>query len=285
MDFRRYIQQENSSTIPLTFNVRQSENDAWRMERDELGAARLVINKSAGKVLTQVDCQHRLGYLNDLDLPLPFMCYVGLNEREEKEVFTVINSKAKGLSASLLDFHNATLAADMAADRPELYVALYLNNEGSSPWHRQLNLGGKATSGMMRRASLRTMQTAIKRFLDHTRILHSRSADSVAQMVLDFWNAVALVLQEGWNDRRTLICKGVGVHALMGIAIDLVLEAGPTVPDKKFFCNKLTEFLPEIDWRTKGHLSGLGGQGGVKKALGILRAARGNRQILQVVNG
>jgi hypothetical protein len=31
------------------------------------------------------------------------MCFLGLTEREEMEVFNVINSKAKGLSTSLLD--------------------------------------------------------------------------------------------------------------------------------------------------------------------------------------
>jgi DNA sulfur modification protein DndB len=51
------------------------------------------------------------------------MCFLGLTEREEMEVFNVINSKAKGLSTSLLDFHDATLAADLASDRPELFIA------------------------------------------------------------------------------------------------------------------------------------------------------------------
>ena len=66
------------------------------------------------------------------------MCFVGLTEREEMEVFNVINSKAKGLSTSLLDFHEATLATDLASERPELFIALQLNNNGESPWYRQL---------------------------------------------------------------------------------------------------------------------------------------------------
>ena len=51
--------------------------------------------------MAQVDCQHRLGHLSDLPIMLPFMCFIGLTEREEMEVFNVINSKAKGLSTSL----------------------------------------------------------------------------------------------------------------------------------------------------------------------------------------
>jgi len=36
-----------------------------------------------GKLLGQVDCQHRLGYLGDLAVELPFMSFIGLTEREE----------------------------------------------------------------------------------------------------------------------------------------------------------------------------------------------------------
>src|SRR3954451_19609100 len=60
LDFRKYIQLEDSSTIPLTFNLRPRPDDAWRVDRSSTGAvARLVIAPGAGKVLTQVDCQHR----------------------------------------------------------------------------------------------------------------------------------------------------------------------------------------------------------------------------------
>lgn len=286
LDFRKYIQQENSSTIPLTFNARMRNDGAWRVERMASPYARMVIVDDRAKILTQVDCQHRLGYLNDLSLILPFMCFLGLTEREEMEVFNVINSKAKGLSTSLLDFHDATLASDLASERPELFVALHLNNDNQSPWYRQLNLGGQTTSGMTRRASLRTMQKAVKKFLTQTRILQSRRPDAVAQIVLDFWAAVALLLRDGWdNPRRSLLCKGVGVYALMGIAADLVNEAGSAVIDKRYFSNKLSDFILDVDWSSAGPLSGLGGEGGVKAALGVLRNSRGKGQLRIVSNG
>src|SRR5690348_10909827 len=65
LDFRMYIQQEGSSTIPLTFNLRPRSDGAWKLNRSSGGLAMLEIKEGAGKVLTQVDCQHRLGYLND----------------------------------------------------------------------------------------------------------------------------------------------------------------------------------------------------------------------------
>ena len=286
LDFRKYIQQEKSSTIPLTFNARHRSDGVWQVKRGQTPYARLVITDERVKVLTQVDCQHRLGHLNDLPLILPFMCFLGLTEREEMEVFNVINSKAKGLSTSLLDFHDATLASDLASDRPELFIALHLNNESQSPWYRQLNLGGNTTSGLTRRASLRTMQKAIKKFLTQTKILQRHPPDVVAQVVLDFWAAVALLLRDAWdNPRKSLLSKGVGVYTLMGIGGDLVNEAGSAVIDKRYFSNRLADFILDVDWSTAGPFSGLGGEAGVKTALGVLRSGRGKGQLRVVSNG
>jgi DGQHR domain-containing protein len=286
LDFRKYIQQEFSSTIPLTFNLRPNSEAAWSMKKGSTEPlATLIIRSDAGKIFSQVDCQHRLGYLNDVDIVLPFMSYIGLSEREEMEVFNTINSKAKGLSSSLLDFHDATLARDLCDERPELFIALHLNNVSDSPWYRQLDLGGSSTSGLMRRASLRTMQKSVKRFLNQTHILQQHSAESTARIVVDFWSAVALLLREGWdNPRRTLITKGVGVYSLMGIAADLYAEAGRQTIDKRYFMSKLSEFITEIDWTTNGPLKGLGGESGVKLAFETLRSARDKRRFRIVSN-
>jgi DNA sulfur modification protein DndB len=285
LDFRKYIQKENSSTIPLTFNLRPCNDGAWQIEELSPPYLNIIIRKDVGKVLSQVDCQHRLGHLNDLDIILPFMCYLGLLELEELEIFNVINSKAKGLSSSLLDFHDATLSADLAEERPELYITLHLNNNNESPWYRQLDLGGASTSGMKRRASLRTMQKAVKRFLAHTQILQHHSADYAARIVLDFWAAVAVVLQAAWdNPRRNLVTKGIGVYSLMEIAGDIYRENIAHNLDKRDFANKLSEFITDIDWTAEGVLKGLGGETGVKRAVTLLRAAREKRPLRIISN-
>ncbi len=215
------------------------------------------------------------------------MCFIGLNEREEMEVFNVINSKARGLSSSLLDFHDAQLSTDLGTDRPELYIALYLRNEQRSPWFRQLDLGGTSTSGMTRRASLRTLQKATKLFLARTRILATRRIDEAAQVVLDFWAALVVVLPEQWaKPRRHILTKGIGVYALMDIAADLYNEAADKPScDKRYFAAALADFAPEFDWTTDGCLKGLGGEGGVKAAVGIIRESRAKTRLKVVSNG
>lgn len=275
-DFRRYIRKTAASTIPLTLNLRPSKTEAWRVVEAGRAYARLEIDPEAGKVMAQVDCQHRLGHLDDLSICLPFMCFLGLTVREEMEVFNTINSKAKGLSTSLLDFHDAQLSGDLANDRPELFIALHLNNDVESPWCRQLDLGGTTTSGLNRRASLRTMQKAIKRFLTATRILKTRSPECAAQVVLSFWRAVADVLPEQWtNSRKHLLNKGVCVYALMDVAADHYNEAeDPTRVDRRYFVNALSDFALQVDWSTTGPLKGLGGEGGVSIAVQYLRDIR-----------
>lgn len=275
LDFRRYIQLPGSATIPLTLNARPRDDNGWELV-ESARRAQLRLRLDTGPVLAQVDCQHRLGHLQDLSTSLPFMCFLGLSEREEMEVFNTINSKAKGLSTSLLDFHAATLATNLGVERPELFIALHLHNDPTSPWHQQLDLGGHSTSGLQRRASLRTMQKATKRFLHQTDLLAIVAPGRAAEIVLAFWAAVAHVLSDPWAaPRKHLVNKGVGVYALMAVAGDLVLEA----PDRRhcdrgYFTAKLADLLPLLDWRTDGSLKGLGGESGVKQAIGILRSAR-----------
>jgi DGQHR domain-containing protein len=287
LDFRRYIQRATGTTIPLTFNLRPDAAESWSVTRFEGGRAVVKIAAGASRVMTQVDCQHRLGHLDDLDVTLPFMAFVGLDEREEMEIFSVINGKAKGLSASLLDFHDGRLASDLAGDRPELFIALHLNNELTSPWYRQLDLGGASTSGMSRRASLRTLQKAVKRFLSRSRILQTESVETAARTVLDYWTAIAAVLHEAWiKPRRHLLAKGIGVYALMDVAADLWLERRDGTPaDQRYFAQKLTDFATEIDWSSAGDLAGLGGESGAKAAAAHIRAVRRRLTVKAVANG
>jgi hypothetical protein len=203
------------------------------------------------------------------------------------EVFSVINGKARGLSTSLLDFHDAQLSTDLGRDRPELYIALYLKNDPGSPWYKQLDLGGSSTSGMARRASLRTIQKAIKRFLTATRLAKTGPIDDAARVVLDFWSAVTVAMPEPWaHPRKHLITKGIGVYALMDLAADLYADAAPgMLVDKRYFAAALRDFASDFDWTSDGPLKGLGGESGVKAAVTQLRAARRKSRLKVVGRG
>jgi DGQHR domain-containing protein len=277
LDFRRYIKQPKSSTIPLTFNLRSGAKGAWSIVRRSAGLVEVRFAQDGGRVLSQVDCQHRLGHVGDLSVSLPFMIFVGLTQREELEIFSVINSKARGLSSSLLDLHEARLVEDLSAEKPELLIALHLNESDRSPWYKQLDLGGTATSGMKRRASLRTMQKAVRRFLMASEALRDYSAQEIAESTLCYWRAVRTVLDLQWElPRKHFLTKGIGVYALMGLFADLWIELRPSElpPQEQRLTALLADFATKIDWSSSGPLRGLGGEAGAKEALTMLRSLR-----------
>jgi DNA sulfur modification protein DndB len=275
LDFRKYIRTADSSTIPLTFNLRPESEAWWKVQTTESGQDILKVVVGKNRILSQVDCQHRLGSLAELDIPLAFMTFIGLPLKDEIGLFSVINSKAKGLNASLLDFHETKLLADVAKERPEIYIAIRLHDDEKSPWFKQLDLGGTRIIGLTRRASLRTIQSAVKRFLRKTGVLNNDaiSIEDAYLIVRHFWSAVAELLEAQWrNQRKHFITKGIGVYALMELGADLYLEASSKSVscDQDYFRSILSDFICDFDWSHTGPLKGLGGQTGASEAHSIL---------------
>jgi DGQHR domain-containing protein len=288
VEFREYIQRPGNTTIPLTFNLRSGLSELWNLKRMRGGLARLTLNIAKGKPLAQVDCQHRLGYLGDVRVPLAFMTFIGLSVREETQIFNVINGKAKGLNPSLLDYHEIKLAENLEKERPELLIAYLLNSEEHSPWIKKLDLGGNPTVGMKRRASLRLMQEAVKRFLRSTKILREKSAVFASNVLIDFWQAIVLLLDTEWNDpRKHFLTKGIGVYSLTSLAADLYREASSAniEADLHYFVGELSQFAKQIDWSSDGPLKGLGGVSGADQAHELIRKVRMRARLKVMNNG
>lgn len=280
LEFKRYIQRDGASTIPLTFNLRPEAAKDWTVTQPYANSkhAKLVIRELKTKIMSQVDCQHRLGYLAGSNIEFAFMAFLGLSVEEEMAIFRDINGKAKGLSSSLIDSTEARLAGDrLSKVSPELFYAMQLNENPNSVWYQRLNLGGAATVGTKRVASLRTMQHAVKRFLSEARLDPGVTHEAVSRALIDFWGAVALVLSVQWgNPRAYLLTKGIGVYSLMSMGGELVREA--TANQCKYtydyFVGQLSDFLEKIDWSNNGPLMGYGGVKGADAALSLLRHTR-----------
>jgi len=222
-DFKKYISKPGSSTIPLTFNLRSELKPNWEIQK--LSKQAILLIKPNTKSLAQVDCQHRLGSLEDHSVPLAFMAFIGLNVREEMAMFVTINSKAKGLSSSLTDFHQSNLINDIVANAPHLFISRKLNDDPSSPWFKMIKLGGNSTSGLKRKTSLRMMQKSIQRYLIKTHFVEKHGAEKSYEVIADYWRAVSKVFNKEWNDQRHyLLTKGIGLYALMNLLSDYVLE-------------------------------------------------------------
>ncbi len=262
LDFKQYISRQDSSTIPLTFNLRSELSDAWEIRIEGDGHATLRICPSV-KCLAQVDCQHRLGELHDSDIPLAFMTFISLDLRAEMGLFVIINSKAKGLSSSLTDFHESNLLNDLAAESPHLYIARKLNEDPQSPWFRLIRYGGETTAGLKRRTSFRMMQKTIAKLLNQIKSLDIGSVEDKYALVVSFWRAVATVFSDEWQDHRhNLLTKGVGLYSLTLLLADFVRGAGTASLDDQFFIQQLKPLKERIDWNTKGMFADAGGQKG-----------------------
>lgn len=79
-----------------------------------------------------------------------------------------------------------------------------LHEDPRSPWHQRLDLGGVRTTGPMRVASLRTMQQAARRFLKEAGLSSKDVDKDVADTLIDFWCAVALVLSKEWEGHANI---------------------------------------------------------------------------------
>ena len=94
------------------------------------------------------------------------------------------------MSTSLLDFHQTKLLENVSKERPELFIAVKLNEDESSPWYKRLDLGGKATVGLNRKASPRTMQKGIMKFLKAVGQSEDLPVEELYLFVRNFWKAV-----------------------------------------------------------------------------------------------
>lgn len=270
-DFKKYIMREGASTIPLTFNLRGESHDVWKINRRRNGTAILLL-KHGVRCLAQVDCQHRLGELGDSDVSLAFMTFIGLDLRNEMAMFVIINTKAKGLSTSLTDFHRSSLISDLIREAPHLLLARKLNEDPQSPWFKMIRYGGATTSGLKRRTSLRMMQQSIRKFLLVTRLQHAE-IERTYSLLRGFWIAVSRVFPHEWEDPRNhLLTKGVGLYSLHLLLGDIVSTTTPSGLSETYFEEELSPLRGQIDWRTHGVFAGAGGHKGAHEVYMILKS-------------
>jgi DNA sulfur modification protein DndB len=279
-EFRTYIEQPGATTIPLTFNLRGAAGEGWKITASSVdGYGTLAIRRpSPGTppVLAQVDCQHRLGMMGDSSISLTFQCYLGLSPKEEMAIFNTINSKAKGLNPSLLDYHTSKLIPDLDAVQLDLFIAKTLHDDHDSVWCGLVKMGGAETQGSHRRTSLRGLQSATKVLLQRSPLAAAGSLTSRQkyEVVRSFWNAVAIVWERAWSQPRThLLIKGVGVTALSLLGADIITAA--VAREQALTIKTFTDYLDplaSLDWSASGVFKGYGGRQGANQAHQMLRA-------------
>jgi DGQHR domain-containing protein len=270
-EFREYIERPGATTIPLTFNLRGRPGSAWLLDPADAGEgapAELHLrmpDRPEERAVARVDCQHRLEKMAESAVPLAFQCFLGLTPLEEMRIFSVINSKAKGLNASLTDYHESRLK-DVAREAADLHIATLLNDDPRSVWYRRVNLSGAATQGSNRRVTLRGMRNAVLLFLQHA-LIRDLPIDAQYRIVAAFWAAVAATWPKAWSDpRKHFLAKGIGVQGLSllgGDIVKLAMRAEEALSQETF--TRHLASLCNLDWANTGPLRGLGGRSGARE--------------------
>jgi DGQHR domain-containing protein len=286
-EFSRYIADAPATTIPVTLNARVGTGCNWEVREQLGGLVQFLIEENGRKALAQVDGQHRLGHLENSQVSLAFMLYLGLSLTEEIELFRTINTKAKGLPGSLTSFHQSKLDEDYRSHNPALYIAIQLNRLEQSPWQKRLDSGGKrGVQGRMRIATLRTMELALKRMLVSRAEFKSMDADQWVHALIAFWQAVGNVVPAEWsNTRAHILVKGIGVYSLTGLAADLVSDVLQRDSISPVDLEAKLAFLKTIDWTNTGPFKGYGGEGGAGAALEMLRSLRNRAASTDMLDG
>jgi hypothetical protein len=72
----------------------------------------------------------------------------------------------------------------------------------------------------------------------------------------------------------------------MDVAADMYSESRNCHQcNQRYFAAALSDFATAFDWSTEGPLAGLGGEGGVKAAVALLRSARRKTKLKVIANG
>jgi len=267
-DSRGYISGEGTSTVPLVFNLRDATSESWDLAQGLSGMAKLCLRRGAPS-LAQADCQHRLSELYGMAVALTVMAFVGLSFRMEMALFNVINTKAKGLSPSLPNFHDSLLVSDVVDDASHLYIAQLLNEDTGSPRHRLVRYGGESTPDLRRRTSLRMLQRTVHHFIRSTETEHLRTVQDYYAVIVAFWWAVQDLFGEESNDHRhRLLTEGTGFYSLMMLLADLARGHNASESTTEFLPTELSPLRGRVVWGSSGTFAQAGGH---KRATDVCR--------------
>lgn len=286
-DLKEYID-EVKGLVPgaILLNVRPEEVEQLHYSKlgeqngVEFGAVQLPDEKFAW----QIDGQHRVGAFESAvsDVPVPAVFLLGLKRRKEAEVFNIVNSKQKNVSASLR-YYDLMEFADEAVKRwsekgekesEELAYNLVVELSKDTLWEGRINLTG--VRGMKRAINLKGFMDALKPVVKD-RWFATLPNDRQKDLLHTFWQAMARTWPTALGPQSTSILgKTFGAHVACGIAIDIFL-----------YCSQLNDFREDTmatlleptkgtvdNWDPNGALKAYagGGRKAVTIATDVLRA-------------
>jgi DGQHR domain-containing protein len=173
-----------------------------------------TITVPAGKrVAWVIDGQHRLfGFdFARTQYPLLVTAFVGLELKQEVDIFVTINTEQKRLPSSLaLDLLGIT-GTDEDINRRCRELVAKLNEEEESPWYGQVNMTGEGTGYI----ALVNYVRKVKPLVSHLGVLHNYTFVQQYGVLANYWSAIKAVYADQWG--KSLLTKTLGFGALMNL--------------------------------------------------------------------
>ncbi len=260
--------EENQDKVHWNFVSQTPNNDFGKLIVEYNGdRTELIGNEIAQwrRAFSQVDCQHRLGRMNNSDKYVTICIIPGLVRREEALIFKIINDTQKKISTSLVD---VIIELQDPASPPEIHWAYDLGRDVGSPFYKKVNSEGRNLTGQKYLVTLRTLRTCISSLLGGKRIIHDLMTDdaTVHALLRNYWLTIRNLWPNEFED--TVNFKLMTVPGLKGLVrfsrkiCIQALEEGNTNPS---FAQTLFQNDPgRMNWSINGPLKEATGNAGAR---------------------
>lgn len=163
-----------------------------------------------------VDGQHRLFGFNYADKEFELLCtgFVGLEVEDQAEIFITINTKQKGIPASVIyDLLPVVKDAEFKKKRAHSLVSQF-NDDPDSPWYNNIKMLGVG-KGLV---SQSTFANNLEKLIDpNGGVLASYNEQFQFKILLNYFNAFNSIFNNEWGNRKFVLTKTVGIAAMCGI--------------------------------------------------------------------
>ncbi|GAJ08365.1 unnamed protein product, partial [marine sediment metagenome] len=212
-----------------------------------------------------MDGQHRVRAFEaaDKDILVPIVMTIGMERPKEAETFNIVNSKQKGVSASLRYYDLARYASKEVKQwaerdkeqRNDLAYAIVVDLSENTVWKDRINFTG--VRGMKRAINLKGFMDALDSVV-RDEWFFARPSNQRLELMRTFWNAMS----EAWPvalspNTGSILTKTFGVHVACGIAKSIFLYCDQLNDSSKEMMMKLLESTEDIvdNWDPDGQLS------------------------------
>jgi len=172
------------------------------------------------RAFSQVDCQHRLGYLANSDRHVTICIIPGISRLEEARIFKTINDTQKKISTSLVDVI-VMLLSENELEQPDIHWAFNLGIDVGSSFYKLVDAEGRNVVGQSYAVTLRTLRTCASSLVGGKRYIREQVTsnteyDQIYLFLRNYWNVVRGLWPSEFSDRRRY--KLMTVPGLKGLS-------------------------------------------------------------------